>query len=31
MLSFIDHFATLGNAHRSGAMRQGLFVAEKPS
>jgi tocopherol O-methyltransferase len=31
MRSFIDHFATLGNAYRSGAMRYGLFVAEKPS
>jgi tocopherol O-methyltransferase len=29
MRSFIDHFATLGNAYRSGAMRYGLFVAEK--
>jgi tocopherol O-methyltransferase len=28
---FIDHFATLGNAYRSGAMRYGLFVAEKPA
>jgi len=31
MRSFVDHFATLGNAYRSGAMRYGLFVAEKPS
>jgi tocopherol O-methyltransferase len=30
MRSFVDHFATLGNAYRSGAMRYGLFVAEKP-
>jgi hypothetical protein len=29
MRSFLDHFATLGNAYRSGAMRYGLFVAEK--
>ena len=27
--TFIDHFVTLGNAYRSGAMRYGLFVAEK--
>ena len=31
MRSFVEHFATLGNAYRSGAMRYGLFVAEKPS
>jgi tocopherol O-methyltransferase len=30
MRSFLDHFATLGNAYRSGAMRYGLFIAEKP-
>lgn len=30
MRAFLDHFATLGNAYRSGAMRYGLFVAEKP-
>lgn len=29
--AFVDHFATLGNAYRSGAMQYGLFVAEKPS
>jgi tocopherol O-methyltransferase len=29
MRSFVEHFATLGNAYRSGAMRYGLFVAEK--
>jgi tocopherol O-methyltransferase len=29
MCSFLDHFATLGNAYRSGTMRYGLFVAEK--
>jgi hypothetical protein len=28
--TFLDHFATLGNAYRSGAMQYGLFVAEKP-
>jgi tocopherol O-methyltransferase len=28
--SFLDHFSTLGNAYRSGAMQYGLFVAEKP-
>jgi tocopherol O-methyltransferase len=31
MRSFVEHFATLGNAYRSGAMRYGLFVAEKIS
>jgi tocopherol O-methyltransferase len=31
MRSFLDHFATLGNAYRSGAMRYGLFIAEKSS
>jgi len=31
MRSFLDHFATLGNAYRSGAMQYGLFVAEKPA
>jgi tocopherol O-methyltransferase len=31
MRSFLDHFATLGNAYRSGAMRYGLFIAEKRS
>lgn len=31
MVAFLDHFATLGEAYRSGAMRYGLFVAEKPS
>jgi tocopherol O-methyltransferase len=31
MRSFLEHFATLGNAYRSGAMRYGLFIAEKPS
>ncbi len=30
MRSFVEHFATLGNAYRSGAMRYGMFVAEKP-
>ncbi len=29
MKTFVDHFATLGNAYRSGAMQYGLFVAEK--
>jgi tocopherol O-methyltransferase len=29
MRSFLDRFATLGNAYRSGAMRYGLFIAEK--
>lgn len=29
MRLFLDHFATLGNAYRSGAMRYGLFIAEK--
>lgn len=29
MRLFLDHFATLGNAYRSGAMHYGLFVAEK--
>jgi tocopherol O-methyltransferase len=29
MCLFLDHFATLGNAYRSGAMRYGLFLAEK--
>jgi tocopherol O-methyltransferase len=31
MHSFVDRFATLGDAYRSGAMRYGLFVAEKRS
>jgi len=31
MGSFVDHFATLGNAYRSGAMRYGMFIAEKPT
>jgi tocopherol O-methyltransferase len=31
MRTFLAHFATLGDAYRSGAMRYGLFVAEKPS
>jgi tocopherol O-methyltransferase len=30
MKTFVDHFATLGNAYRSGAMQYGLFVGEKP-
>jgi tocopherol O-methyltransferase len=29
--TFLDHFATLGNAYRSGAMQYGLFIAEKPA
>jgi tocopherol O-methyltransferase len=28
---FVDRFATLWGAYRSGAMRYGLFVAEKPA
>ncbi len=28
--SFLQHFTTLGDAYRSGAMRYGLFVAERP-
>ncbi len=31
MRTFVEHFATLGKAYRSGAMRYGLFIAEKPS
>ena len=31
MRSFVEHFATLGRAYRSGAMQYGLFVAEKPT
>jgi tocopherol O-methyltransferase len=30
MRGFVDRFTTLGNAYRNGAMRYGLFVAEKP-
>lgn len=30
MKAFLDHFQTLGNAYRSGAMRYGMFLAEKP-
>jgi tocopherol O-methyltransferase len=29
--AFVDHFATLGDAYRTGAMEYGLFVAEKPA
>ncbi|HVS39990.1 MAG TPA: hypothetical protein VMS17_30810, partial [Gemmataceae bacterium] len=29
MRRFLDHFSTLLDAYRSGAMRYGLFVAEK--
>jgi tocopherol O-methyltransferase len=28
---FLDRFAALGNAYRSGAMQYGLFVAERPA
>jgi len=31
MRLFAERFAVLGNAYRSGAMRYGLFVAEKPA
>jgi tocopherol O-methyltransferase len=31
MRCFVEHFATLWGAYRSGAMRYGLFVAEKPA
>jgi tocopherol O-methyltransferase len=31
MRAFVDHFATLGNAYRTGAMAYGMFVAEKPA
>jgi tocopherol O-methyltransferase len=30
MTAFLDHFATLLKAYRTGAMRYGLFAAEKP-
>lgn len=31
MTRFLDHFTTLLKAYRTGAMRYGLFVAEKPT
>ena len=31
MRCFVEHFATLEQAYRTGAMQYGLFVAEKPT
>lgn len=31
MRGFVEHFATLGRAYRTGAMQYGLFIAEKPT